>query len=116
MKSKWVLNLHREGWIPPKNGRVCSDHFSESQIKREGQRVTLKRGAEPTRFKGSPGHNEDPLSKISHDHTYHHYQICNRDQELPDEEKDILLTQNKPSSKNENDDPMSSVNRRNRMC
>ena len=53
---------------------VCSDHFKESDIKREGKRVRLKRGAVPTRFKSSSYYlsldSADPLTPIFHDHTY----------------------------------------------
>ena len=53
---------------------VCSDHFKESDIKREGKRVRLKRGAVPTRFKSSSYYlsldSADPLTPILHDHTY----------------------------------------------
>ena len=55
-KKQWLVNLHREDWVPSRTAIICSDHIKESDIRREGKRVTLKKGALPTRFKGRAKH------------------------------------------------------------
>ena len=48
--------MRREGWSPSVHSRICSDHFKEAVIDRTGQRVELRHGATPTRFKKFPKH------------------------------------------------------------
>ena len=72
--QKWLVNLKMETLKPSNTSTVCSDHFKESDINRTGQRVKLRTGAVPTRFKSASFHlsldPNDPLSPILHDHNY----------------------------------------------
>ena len=56
---------------PPQSARICSDHFSESSIKRQGTKVTLKRGSIPSRFKSHAEYMklsiDNPLHSVLHD-------------------------------------------------
>ena len=69
---------------------VCSDHFHECVIKREGVRVTLKQGALPTRFKSrsNPLHLNyvDPLTGYLHDHTYYKKENDNTEEKSDDDD------------------------------
>ena len=72
--QQWLANIWREGWIPAKSSVVRFNHFHESDIKRQGQRVTLQSGAVPKRFKSGSHHlnldPNDPLTPILHDRPY----------------------------------------------
>ena len=66
--------MGRADWNPPESARICSDHFSESSIKRQGTKVTLKRGSIPSRFKSHAEYMkmslDNPLRSVLHDHNF----------------------------------------------
>lgn len=43
LRQKWTNALRRKDWKPTKYTKLCSDHFTESQIDRSGARVRLQR-------------------------------------------------------------------------
>ena len=97
-KKEWLVNMRRESWTPAKRTVICSDHFLECDLKREGQRVILKRGAVPKRFKSASNHlrldHNDPLTPFLHDHTYckkrsNQKDTTAKERDIFDERKDI---------------------------
>ena len=55
-KEKWLKNLRRKDWQPSKHSKICSDHFTESNLNRTYRRVKLREDAIPTRFKQFPNY------------------------------------------------------------
>ena len=50
-KEKWLKKLRRKDWQPSKHSKICSDHFTESNLNRTYKRVKLREDAIPTTFK-----------------------------------------------------------------
>ncbi|CAL4156374.1 unnamed protein product, partial [Meganyctiphanes norvegica] len=55
-RTKWIKNMHRQGWVPGISALICSDHFLETDLVRTTQFTRLTKDAIPTRFKEIPEH------------------------------------------------------------
>jgi hypothetical protein len=66
-RKQWIFYCKREGFVPTKHHRLCSDHFTKSQIQRDpatlkeygydGAKIRLKSDAAPDIPLSIPGEN-----------------------------------------------------------